>query len=82
MRKFTIATIAAIGLFSSAVFAREPTQGTTSIPDFSGVWTKPYLGVEPPLSGPGPVRWLSDKYRSRAIAIGDYTDPILKPTGP
>jgi hypothetical protein len=25
------------------------------IPDFSGVWTKPYLGWEPPLSGPGPV---------------------------
>ena len=26
-----------------------------TVPDFSGVWTKPYLGIEPPLSGPGPV---------------------------
>jgi hypothetical protein len=67
MRKFTIATTVAISLFSSAAFAQEP-------PDFSGVWTKPYIGVEPPLSGPGPVR-----YRSRAIALGDYTNPILKP---
>jgi hypothetical protein len=30
-------------------------QGAASIPDFSGIWTKPYLGIEPPLSGPGPV---------------------------
>jgi hypothetical protein len=31
------------------------TQGAISTPDFSGVWTKPYLGWELPLSGPGPV---------------------------
>jgi hypothetical protein len=74
MRKFTIAPTVAISLFSSAAFAQERSQGTASIPDFSGVWTKPYIGVEPPLSGPGPVR-----YRSRAIALGDYINPILKP---
>jgi hypothetical protein len=74
MRKVTIGTTVSISLFSSAAFTQEPSQGTASIPDFSGVWTKPYIGVEPPLSGPGPVR-----YRSRAIALGDYTNPILKP---
>jgi hypothetical protein len=31
------------------------TQSAMSTPDFSGVWTKPYLGWELPLSGPGPV---------------------------
>jgi hypothetical protein len=39
----------AVGTVSSV------TQSPASIPDFSGVWTKPYLGVEPPLSGPDPV---------------------------
>ena len=33
-----------------------------SIPGFSGVWTKPYLGWEPPSSGPGPV---TNKVRRR-----------------
>jgi len=33
-----------------------------STPDFSGVWTKPYLGWELPLSGPGPV---TNKVRRR-----------------
>jgi hypothetical protein len=49
-------------------------QGAASIPDFSGVWTKPYIGIEPPLSGPRPV-----KSRFPTIAVGDYTNPILKP---
>jgi hypothetical protein len=74
MRRVTIATTVAISLFSSAAFTQNPSQAQQSIPDFSGVWTKPYIGVGPPLSGPGPVR-----YRSRAIALGDYTNPILKP---
>jgi hypothetical protein len=37
-------------------------QGAISTPDFSGVWTKPYLGWELPLSGPGPV---TNKMRQR-----------------
>ena len=33
-----------------------PSQGTASIPDFSGMWSHPYIpGFELPLSGPGPV---------------------------
>ena len=59
------------------------TQGAASIPDFSGVWAHPsWPGVEPPLSGPGPV---VNKSRLRTgesngnQLVGDYTNPILKP---
>src|SRR5258708_32566100 len=56
MRTFIIATTAAASLFSSSAFTQERSQGTASIPDFSGVWGNPYLyGTEPPLSGLGPV---------------------------
>src|SRR6202521_6097639 len=54
MRTFIIAATAT--LFSSEAFTQEPSQGTASIPDFSGVWGNPYFyGIEPPSSGPGPV---------------------------
>src|ERR1700674_1733574 len=54
MRTFIIAATAT--LFSSEAFTQEPSQGTASIPDFSGVWGNPYFyGIEPPPSGPGPV---------------------------
>jgi hypothetical protein len=56
MRTFIIATTAAAALFSSSAFTQERSRSTTSIPDLSGVWGNPYLyGIEPPLSGPGPV---------------------------
>jgi hypothetical protein len=49
------AALAATALSSSAL-TQERSQGTGSPPDFSGVWGNPYLyGIEPPLSGPGPV---------------------------
>jgi hypothetical protein len=54
-RIFAVAFGAA--LLSSSAGAEEGTQRTAaSLPDFSGVWGNPYLyGIEPPLSGPGPV---------------------------
>src|SRR5260370_11917643 len=56
MRTFIIATTAAAAIFSSSAFTQERSQGTASIPDFSGIWGNPYLyGIEPPQSGPGPV---------------------------
>jgi hypothetical protein len=54
MRTFIIAATAAAVLGSASASAQERT--TASIPDLSGIWGNPYLyGIEPPLSGPGPV---------------------------
>ena len=39
-------------------------QSAPSVPDLSGIWTKPYLGWELPLSGPGPV---TNKNRRRQV---------------
>jgi len=81
MRKFIVATTAVAALFSWAAFAEKPSQGTVSIPDFSGIWGHPYWpGVEPPSSGPGPVvnrsrrNGVSDNYQW----VGDYSNAILK----
>ena len=55
-RTLLIVTVSAAVLFSSPAFTQERSQGAASIPDFSGIWGNPYLyGIEPPLSGPGPV---------------------------
>jgi hypothetical protein len=55
-RTLIIVTVSAAALFSSPSFTQERSQGSASIPDFSGIWGNPYLyGIEPPLSGPGPV---------------------------
>jgi hypothetical protein len=56
-------------------------EAAAPIPDFSGHWARPYIGFEPPMSGPGPV-----VNRSRILGqsninqfVGDYMSPILKP---
>jgi hypothetical protein len=57
-------------------------QSTASIPDLSGIWMHPGLGFGPPLSGPGPVRnksRLPSGASNFALAVGDYSNPILKP---
>jgi len=82
MRTFIIAASLAATSFLSAAFAQGPTQGTASIPDFSGTWSYPYCcGFAPPLSGTGPV---TNKSRLNGASstyefVGDYTNPILKP---
>jgi hypothetical protein len=69
MRTFIIVTISAVTLFSSEAFTQDPSQGTASIPDFSGVWGNPYLyGIEPPPSGLGPV---VNKSRRRQVFDAD-----------
>src|SRR5262245_57266870 len=52
------------------------TQSMASVPDLSGIWSRPYFGVEPPLSGPGPVM---ARPGNRGRIVGDHTNPILKP---
>jgi hypothetical protein len=63
--------------------AHSATQGATSIPDFSGVWTHPFWpGFDPPLSGPGPVvnrSRLPNGVGNSDQLVGDYSNPILKP---
>jgi hypothetical protein len=63
---FVIGAMATVGLVQATSSAEGPlgagTQGAMSAPDLSGVWTKPYLGWELPLSGPGPV---TNKVRRR-----------------
>src|SRR5262245_2067241 len=58
-------------------------QPGASIPDFSGIWVHPsWPSVEPPLSGPGPVRNRSRQRTGESNGnqlVGDYTNPILKP---
>jgi hypothetical protein len=67
--------VAAVTALIQAANAAEPpanagspasagTQSAASAIDFSGIWTKPYLGWELPLSGPGPV---TNKNRRRQI---------------
>lgn len=57
------------------------TESAGPVPDLSGHWARPYIGFEPPLSGPGPI-----VNRSRLLGqsdlnqfVGDYTNPVLRP---
>src|SRR6266850_5397617 len=74
---------AAAGFVSATAFiwSALSAETATPIPDFSGHWARPYIGFEPPLSGPGPI-----VNRSRTLGqsninqfVGDYSSPILKP---
>src|SRR5260370_8802833 len=56
MRTFIIAATAVAALFSFPASPQARNQSTASLPVFPGLWGTPYLyGIEPPLSGPGPV---------------------------
>jgi hypothetical protein len=74
------AAVAATPAFGQAVTAAAgragAMQSAASIPDLSGIWSRPYFGVEPPLSGPGPVM---GRPGNRGRIVGDYGNPVLKP---
>src|SRR5258708_35397458 len=73
-RTWIFAVASAAALLSSAL-AQEGSRGAASAPDFSGVWGNPYLyGIEPPLSGPGPV-----VNRSRRRQGFDIDGPAVPP---
>src|SRR5438105_1101529 len=71
----------------SAAFPQQPSSSNTSIPDFSGIWAHTSLfALEPPVSGPGPIRNRSRLREgpqagvgNNAQLVGDYTNPILQP---
>ena len=62
--------------------AHGSTQGTESVPDFSGIWLHPSLpGFEPLSSG---STSLVNRSRRNGVSdvlqlVGDYANPILKP---
>jgi hypothetical protein len=59
LASFIIWAAATVALVQTASSAEGPAstgaQSAVATHDFSGIWTKPYLGWEPPLSGPRPV---------------------------
>jgi hypothetical protein len=62
--------------------AESGTQSAASIPDFSGIWGNSYLyGIEPPLSGPGPVVNKS-RVRQRFDADGRPLSPTMNQPHP
>jgi hypothetical protein len=88
-----MAAVSAIVVTLSVALAQQSGQYAAPIPNFSGTWVRPYFGVEPPLSGPGPV---TNSLRCSKISqcapfqgrdgvesyyglVGDHTNPILKP---
>src|SRR5258706_4434825 len=82
----TLAAVAAtfaLGQAAPIGSAESANQSAASVPDFSGIWSHPYLtGFEPPASGPGPVKNKSrrpDGVGNFQQLVGDYSNPILKP---
>jgi hypothetical protein len=69
MRSIIIAATATVIVLSSPAFTQQPNQGAAPIPDFSGIWSHPFVwGFEPPPSGPGPV---VNKSRVRQVFDAD-----------
>jgi hypothetical protein len=74
----TTAWTPVLGQTPSSAAVRPAAQGAASIPDFFGIWGHPYLGFEPPVSGPGPV--LNKSRRKQVIdADGRRLPPEQSP---
>ena len=80
MRAFIAAAALGASLVSTTAFTQPLSPSAASIPDLSGIWVHPYFpGLEPPLSGPGPVLNKSrrpDGGSNPRRLVGDYTNPI------
>src|SRR5579862_6076652 len=80
---FAVALMVGAAAVASAGSSTGGTAGAPAIPDFSGIWSHPYLtGFEIPFSGPGPV--LNTQRRPDGAAnfqmlVGDYKNSILQP---
>ena len=83
MRRVIIAASAAVALFSTPAFTQQPSKGTASIPDFSGIWAHlTFPDVEPPLSGAGPVRNLSRVTVEVARTLAPYNGAATEGASP
>jgi hypothetical protein len=71
MRRGLLASLLCCSMLASAASAT----AAASAPDLSGAWARTTFELEPPASGPGPLR---DPPR-RSDAPPAYTSPILKP---
>jgi hypothetical protein len=50
-------------------------ESAASVPNLTGVWARTTFALEPPVSGPGPLRNPGNVYRGAPA----YTSPLLKP---
>ena len=77
------AAMPAFGQLKPAVELASPGSNHSSgpIPDLSGAWGHNFLLFEPPAAGPGPIVTKLHTPAGTLMfnAIGDYTNPILKP---
>jgi hypothetical protein len=75
MHRFMVVSLARVALAAIA-----PAQAQQTVPDFSGIWGHlTFPDMEPPLSGPGPVKNLSRVSVAAAGAIAPYNGSV--PTG-
>ena len=63
-------------LVSSSALGLAAYAQPVATPDFSGVWGRNTIDYTAPESGKGPLKNISG---SRAMMVGDYNDPMLKP---
>jgi hypothetical protein len=78
-RFLILTTVATMGFAPIVAQAAAPTQ---EIPDFSGIWSHPWLpGYEPLSSGPTSLINLSRRngVSNPVQLVGDFNNPILKP---
>jgi hypothetical protein len=77
------AAMPALGQLKPAVELASPgsNQSSGPIPDLSGAWGHNFLLFEPPSAGPGPIVTKLHTPAGTLMfnAVGDYTNPILKP---
>ena len=71
----------AFGQFAVGLASPGSNQSSGSIPALSGGWGHNFLLFEPPSAGPGPVVTKLHTPAGTLMfnAVGDYTNPILKP---
>src|SRR3977135_220525 len=76
-------------LIATAIAIPALADASAATPEFSGIWARNSFNFEAPLSGPGPIANLkrvgADAGRpilggDPVPLVGDYTNPILKPS--